>query len=296
MSRRIVRAQWCYLWTFTFPDDVDVAEAAERWAPLANRMGMLKLRFVRVLERGKRGHKKWHFHCVTPDRWEVSVLRPLAELYGFGRINVKQIPAEKAAYVAKYVGKQFGRDADKVGVRAWGCTGFTGSTVSNTRIVVSVDNSQLMPIDRVVDAITYSWDGASQLTVILRGKHARPMVGEPVISQMEFKKHQAEELLKELSLGNCIVVGEYRGFAIRTIKYADKKTGAAVERLVVEHNVEVNGAARVVTEWLPPGANGAGVKPAANRGDLVRVLVESSKQFGSQVSYGGGIKSLTQIV
>lgn len=294
---RYRRHPWCHLWTFTFPDDVGPAEALQRWRHLSDKLVRAGKRCVRVVERGKKGERRWHVHAVTPQRWSVQWLRPLAEHYGFGRINVKRIPAEKAGYVAKYLAKDLSRDQEIARVRKWAAVGFDGCSVRNLRKQETVDRSGDWSISEMVDAVTWSWDGECQLTDILRGKHARPVNTAPTIKHMEFKKMQADEILKTLATGACLFVGEYRGFVVRTLKLADKRTGAFTDRVVVEHNVECAGAARTVAEWLPAGADAkATVKPAAGKGELVVVHVETAKRFGGQLSYGGTIKPLTALV
>lgn len=292
-AKRRTRAKWCYLWTWTFPDDVPPNVATKRWKPLANELQKRGKKCVRVLEQGSKG-KLWHFHTVSPQYWSVDELRPIAERYGFGRINAKRIPADRARYVAKYLGKQFADVDGRANCRLWACVGFHGATVRNTRTVTSVDNSQLMPVEGIVDAWVWHLPDGDKLTITVRPP---PVEAVPLVfKHMEIKPVQAKELLQDLAAGNLVMLGEYRGYSVRTLKIKDSKSGAQVERVVVEHNVEVNGCARTVGEWLPQGANASSVKAPAQKGDTVKVTVETAKRFGGQMSYGGTIKPLSQLV
>jgi len=292
-ERRWVHPEWAYLWTFTFPDDVPPEIALKRWSPLADFLVRSGKRCVRVLEQGGKG-RRWHIHTVTPERWSVNWLRPVAERYGFGRINVKAIPAAKAAYVAKYLGKGF--TGDKVGIRRWACVGFSGTQVRNTRIRKEIEVNTVAPCDGVLDAIQWLIPGCEPFTIQLRAAPENQSV-PLVIKKMEFKPNQAKEVLSDLAQGAVVFVGEYRGFTVRSLKLDDKKnSGVKVERHIVAHNVEVNGTARQVEEWLPVGSDPKAVKPAATKGDLVKVLVTQAKQFGGNVSFNGVIKPLTQLV
>jgi len=97
---------WVYLWTFTLPDDVASLSALQAsWSKLLkNRVrDCPQLVGVRVFEPSPT--ERWHCHLVALERIDVSVLRQHITKYGFGRINVKRIPASKVAYVAKYLWK-----------------------------------------------------------------------------------------------------------------------------------------------------------------------------------------------
>jgi len=293
-TRRKGKPSWCYLWSFTFPDNVAPSAATKRWERFRQWLQRSGKVCVRVLERGTKGERKWHFHTVSPQRWDVNQVRPVAERYGFGRINVKRIPAARARYVAKYIGKQFTDEDGRANVRLWACVGFHGAMVRNTRTSVEVDNSNLALLTGLTDFWVWTLPDGITLRFPLRPESAS--VENPINKQMEIKASQAKELLGDLAAGNLVMVGEYRGYAVRTLKLKDQKSGASVERVVVEHNVEVNGVARTVGEWLPTGSTAKDVKPPAVKGDVVKVTVETAKRFGGQMSYGGTIKPLTQLL
>lgn len=294
LMKRRGRPAWCYLWSFTFPDEIPPREALKRWELFRKWLQRSGKVAVRVLERGTKGERRWHFHTVSPQRWDVNQVRPIAERHGFGRINVRRIPASRARYVAKYIGKQFADEDGRANVRLWSCIGFHGANVRNTRIQVNVDNRQLMGCNGITDFWVWTLPGGTTLRFPLRPESLE--VPDPIIKHMEIKASQAKELLGDLAAGNLVMVGEYRGYAVRTLKLKDQKSGASVERVVVEHNVEVNGVARTVGEWLPTGSTAKDVKPPAVKGDIVKVTVETAKRFGGQMSYGGTIKPLTQLL
>lgn len=110
----------CYLWTLTTPDVCDPSAVLKRWRNATRNWKDLKC--LRVLEEHPGGHG-WHIHFVTPIRYDVNRVRKLTSRHGFGRIHVKEIPAEKAYYLVKYLVKALRRST---GRRLWACVGFQG--------------------------------------------------------------------------------------------------------------------------------------------------------------------------
>lgn len=95
-----------YMWTFTFAETLPVKETRKRWNHLLTliKRTWLKLAGLRVFELHK--HHGLHVHLVT-NRWiDVYVARRLAIQAGWGRINVKEIPSDRARYLAKYLSKE----------------------------------------------------------------------------------------------------------------------------------------------------------------------------------------------
>jgi len=93
-----------YLWTFTLPDQTaTLSGLATAWKKLMHHRArdFPSFRGVRVFEPSPT--ERWHVHCLTVTRLDVNVLRQYSQKFGFGRINVKRIPADKAAYVTKYI-------------------------------------------------------------------------------------------------------------------------------------------------------------------------------------------------
>jgi hypothetical protein len=101
---------YLYLWTFTFPEAIGVDEACERWNVLLTvlrREWGARWSGLRVYEMHPGGHGM-HIHAVGDERFNPQELRrmwALAAQCRFGRIDVQEIPAERAAYLAKYLGK-----------------------------------------------------------------------------------------------------------------------------------------------------------------------------------------------
>lgn len=125
----------CYLWTFTVPDVVSARETALRWnkcqRKLVSRLGFVG---VRVFEYHPRGHGL-HVHLVTHRRINVNDVRVITTRYGFGRINVKAIPAIAGNYVSKYVTKQTVEAYPELkGLRLWARVGTKLTAWRGTRV------------------------------------------------------------------------------------------------------------------------------------------------------------------
>ncbi len=115
-----VPADSCFLWTLTTPDVCEPAAVLKRWrGAVRNWTG---LRCFRVIERHPKGHG-WHVHFITVERLNVRAVRKMTTRHGFGRINVKEIPSDKAFYVVKYLVKAL---RQTTGRRLWACVGFQG--------------------------------------------------------------------------------------------------------------------------------------------------------------------------
>lgn len=289
-SRRSTQRH-CYLWTLTTPDIVDETELMRRWDNFARYLRQSKKMCVRVVEKGSKGTCRLHIHMVTPQYWRVKEVRRVAEARGFGRINAKSIPMEKAAYVAKYITKTIENGDTRC--RRWAAVGFEGAAACNIRCKIRIDNSQLELTDSISSCDTFEWKLEGNGAITFRPDY--PSQASRIHTMM-LKNNQQVEVLKNILSGAATFVGEYRGYAVRTIKFEDRKTHQQIERVTVEHNVEVNGMAKKVVEWLPPGSDAKIAKAAAEKGDLVMVTISAAKKFGGEVSYEGTIKSLTQLV
>lgn len=68
--------------------------------------------------------------------------------------------------------------------------------------------------------------------------------------------------------GKPLVLVEYRSFKEETLRYRDKKTGQAVERLVIKHAVEMGGNQVQVGEWLPDTAKPGQAQPPFKKGSV----------------------------
>jgi hypothetical protein len=117
------------MWTFTWPDVIDIPEAAKRWHRfISDHDGFCKAfpytSGLRVFEQHP-GSDPFepdlshglHVHAVVPDRLPVDIVRSIWLRKGGGRLNVKYVPAEKAMYIGKYLSKQ--RIESLKGVRLW---------------------------------------------------------------------------------------------------------------------------------------------------------------------------------
>ena len=132
-----------YLWTFTFREAIDVADARRRWTRFLNEFNKwrhrdgrsIDLAGVRVFELHPGGHGL-HIHVLNRAFWGVDSIRHLWQLasIGGGRVHVKPIPVDRAYYAGKYLRKK-GRAECFHGVRMWaGFGGFDYCRVRDVRI------------------------------------------------------------------------------------------------------------------------------------------------------------------
>jgi len=124
-------SKWLYLWTFTFPEALDVDVARKRWSRFLKTFNMWRrrdgrgvdLRGLRVFELHPKGHGL-HIHVLNRAFWGVDSVRRLWQLPGSGggRVHVKRIPVSRAFYAGKYLRKA-GRAECFRGVRMWASFG-----------------------------------------------------------------------------------------------------------------------------------------------------------------------------
>lgn len=110
-----------YMWTLTFREVLAVKDTRKRWNHL---LTLMKRRWpdlcgLRVFELHKM--HGLHVHLVTNRRIDVNEVRRLANHAGWGRVHVQRIPPDRAAYLAKYLGKK--RPEAFHGWRLWGAFG-----------------------------------------------------------------------------------------------------------------------------------------------------------------------------
>lgn len=129
----------CFLWTLTIPDpDYNIQSVklySKRFTLFFRDLRRLYPAFqgVRVYEFGE-NFGRLHCHFICTARLDIKKLLPLAVKCGVGRINVKKIPASRASYISKYVGKQLQHREQRIavkGLRRWGRINFSGSKVCN---------------------------------------------------------------------------------------------------------------------------------------------------------------------
>jgi hypothetical protein len=113
--------QGLYMWTLTFRELLALKDTRKRWNYLLTLMKRrwLELCGLRVFEMHK--EHGLHVHLITNRRIYVNEVRRLAKKAGWGRVNVKRVPPERAAYLAKYLGKA--RPEAMHGWRLWGAFG-----------------------------------------------------------------------------------------------------------------------------------------------------------------------------
>ena len=281
------RVDGCYLWTYTFPDDVTPAEAARRWRLFVRWHVETDRTCVRVLEAGGK-NGRWHYHCVTPQRWDVSEVRTAAERCGFGRINVKRIPADKARYVAKYLRKH-GRSELPKGQRRWACVGFEGVPVN--RVKASTETRFLPKVWRGHACTAVQWNFPDAEPVRHQIRIAETSGAEEV-HQVNVSPSQVDSLLADMLAGQFVMLGEYQGLSITRKVASDPKTGTKIETSFVEHVIEVGGDTKTLTEWLPGNADVNAVTLPAEAGSLVKVHVKSIREHMGQKYISGPVLPL----
>jgi len=273
-----------YIWTFTFADNVpgnDPVEAMRRWAPMARWLQRNGYRCVRALQRGKR-FGRYHIHCVTDQWWSVRTLLPVASRYGFGSLDVKARPREKMSYIARYVGKQSARWGIPKGVRLWSCIGFRGSRVNDIewreRSLTVLEDKLDYPyrLDTVV-----MWDGV-KVGHFRRYQSPVPEGALTYTNIMNLTKENIAHIGALIGSGAIICVGEYRTCKGREMVTADKRNIGKEKILkLVEHGIEVGDSQITCSMWLPQDADIKNVKPAAQKGEPVCVVVEQvSREYG----------------
>lgn len=132
LSARILREEQerLYFWTFTFERTV-----SDRWAmAMFDKLHEWMSRWCNGLLRGLRVvelHKEHgvHFHVIMNRRIPVTIVRRVAKRWGFGRIHVVRCWDGAAAYLSKYMVKEYRRQYP-CGMRRWGTLGgFQGTRV-----------------------------------------------------------------------------------------------------------------------------------------------------------------------
>lgn len=97
---------WVYLWTATLPaNETTLPQLQQKWDRWSKKRSRDLPGFAGVRCFEPSPVYRWHAHWITVNRFNVNGVRQHMQAYGFGRINVKRIPAAKAVYIAKYVTK-----------------------------------------------------------------------------------------------------------------------------------------------------------------------------------------------
>ncbi len=275
----------CYLWTFTFADDVSPDEAARRWRLFVRWLVDSDRVCVRVLESGGK-NGRWHYHCVTPDRWDVNEIRKTVERYGFGRINVKEIRASSAGYVAKYLNKD-SRGILTKGLRRWACVGFDGVPVNRVKASSKTRYLPKMWEGRAFTIVELTVEGVEPVRTRIR---VAETPAQEEIQRLFISAVQWDGLLKSMiETGEFVVVGEYRGLTVTQKIQKDDTTGTRIESAYIEHVVECGGNTQHVREWLPRGADVKAVVLPAEVGAMVKARLSSIRMHN-------GVQYLTGVV
>jgi len=286
-----------YLHTFTFADpEPSQREAQKRFRSFrtgwAARHGK---KFVWSIQRGSRTNRI-HFHLVTTDRWDAKEMWAVLPRYGFGRYDVqKPKPIEFADYIARYVARGHGLEPKS---RTWGCVGFKGVRC------VDVDKDEIL-IESVVELPQWLIRQLRRISLndekfARRKSFVLKRWSVPLVLKMAnaLKKHQETEVVAEAQIGTYpVLVGEYRGFTLRATKTVDKLSKVEISRVIVEHTVLAGTETIRLSEFLPPGSDGAAVKPAAEAGEMVVVRVGEWRRNPqtNQVQLRGFIKPLSSL-
>lgn len=132
-----------YFWTFTFRE-VHSLKTAMGYQFLTLLKRKLKFRGVRVLE--LHDEHGCHFHVITNQRFPIRKILSFSERYGFGRMNVRDVPdADKAIrYLCKYLSKP--RLGCLKGARLWSAFG----RIERTRVKDVLSDTPLIRILRRV--------------------------------------------------------------------------------------------------------------------------------------------------
>ncbi len=234
----------CFLWTYTFADDVTPAEAARRWRLFVRWHVETDRTCVRVLEAGSK-NGRWHYHCVTPQRWDVNEVREAAMRCGFGRINVKRIPADKARYVAKYLRKH-GRSELPRGQRRWACVGFEGVPVNRVKATSETWFLPKVWLRKPYTAVQWNFPGVDPVRFRIRVAE-NPEAEET--RHLHVSQAQIDSLFAEMQSGQVVMVGEYQGLTVTRKIAKDAKTGTRIETAFLEHVIEAGGNTKVSVQF-----------------------------------------------
>jgi hypothetical protein len=151
------------MWTFTFKEVLTVHEAIKRWKALSRLICKCWPFFggYRFFEMHKPQDPEYpelshglHIHMVTEAFLQIDIMRCICDRAGFGRINVIEIPRERAHYVAKYLTKK--RPECLRHVRLWAPVGL----IESCRVRDVVVDSEWT---RTYKMLSATWDGFCKL-------------------------------------------------------------------------------------------------------------------------------------
>ena len=152
-SAQRLAATGLYMWTFTLKETMDIKDVRKRWNYLLTLLRRKWPQFcgLRVYEMHET--HGLHVHLVTNRYVRVEDVRRLAIKSGWGRIHVQRIQADRAAYLAKYLGKD--REPCLKGWRLW--AGFGDWDWSRVKdIVLESPRSKIYAVCKAI----YGWTGS----------------------------------------------------------------------------------------------------------------------------------------
>lgn len=275
---------WLYLWTFTFPDVTTLEQCSKRWTLLNKRLRNMKLRvqWMRFLEPHPNGHG-WHVHTAAVHRYDVTMIRPLAEKFGFGRLNVIRIPSSKAYYLLKYVTK-YKRASSDGRFRLWACCGFRGVTVSSVRAFdswadycysqIGYGNVSKYSLAYIYRHGLECWSRQSHIGDAKTTKHMNPA--------------QQKIALQLLEVGAKIAFAEYRGSKMREAKkYIDGRASLSEKSYYHAHLLEAGATPILVEEVLPDSFRPQDtLVPPMKKGQTCIVEFVKVSVFNGKETYG----------
>jgi len=289
-----------YLHTLTFPNpEPDIREAARRFHNFFYGTGAgarLGLRCVWALQRGERT-RRLHFHLVSGVRWDAREMWAQLPKYGFGRYDVQPPkPADRASYVARYVGRPGHLEK---GARSWGAVGFEKVKQAN----VEQETLELPCVVFPPRFALFAWfrlrlgdDHFARRKNFIVKKWGGTIDYKTTMNVNDLNDTQKNEVLQFAVDGQApVTVGEYRGFTLVTRKKRDKLSGVEYDSTTVEHVVLAGTETLKVQEFLPPGADGGTVKPAALVGEKVVLRASAWTRTSYGLSIRGFIKPLTTL-
>lgn len=256
-----------FLWTFTLPTPTATqSELQLAWhAFIKNRQRDLPdFKGVRRFEESKR--HRWHVHAITLRRVDVGIVRKYSTAAGFGRINVKPVPVEKASYLGKYLTKSGG----SFGARMLACVGFRGCPDSDINLrddwcdFVFAATPQLKPTGQRY----FPWHDRESAAFEAWARSINSGRSLPYkMTKLESK--WLPTLAKLAETGETLLLGEWRGCKVTGRFFDDDKNpDVQVFKVAVNHSFErADGRQILLVEYLPDGTKVEDVKISMQAGD-----------------------------
>ena len=104
---------------------------------------------------------------------------------------------------------------------------------------------------------------------------------------------QIKEAQSKWATGEKLLVAEYRGGKIESLKLRDKDSGTVTERVIVRHQIEFGSDAVSITEWQPAGTLPTAIAMPFKKGDRVIFHLYSLSNVKGVLSAQGTLELLT---